>query len=260
MAYENLLVTIKDGIQYNTINREKKMNALNAATMQEIKQAMHDAISNPEVRGVIFQGAGEKAFVAGADISEFLELDKDHVSDFAKSGQDIMTIIENCPKPTIAVVQGFALGGGCELAMSCHMRIATPKARFGQPEVNLGLIPGYGGTQRMAHLLGKAKAFEFCMTADLIGAEDALRLGLVNYIEEDQAQALAKAESLLQKIFTKAPIAISKVIACVNDAINKPDQGYQTEYKAFGSLFETADLQEGVTAFLEKRKADFKGK
>ena len=205
-------------------------------------------------------GAGEKAFVAGADISEFTSLDAKGGEALAKRGQDLVfDKIENCPKPVVAAVNGFSLGGGCELAMACHFRTASENAKFGQPEVNLGLIPGYGGTQRLTQLIGKGKAMELMMTGDMVGAEDAKALGLVNHVFPI-AELLNETKKILQKIQTKAPVAVSKVIACVNEAAKGEAKGFANEISRFGECFATEDMKEGTGAFLEKRKAIFKGK
>lgn len=258
-TYNNLTTAIDQGILTLTINRPDKLNALNIETIDEIRQAVQAAYDNREVQGIILTGAGEKAFVAGADISEIASLNEVNARKFAENGQEVFSLLENSPKPVIAAVNGFALGGGCELAMACHMRVATAKAKFGQPEVNLGLIPGYGGTQRLAHLIGKGKAFELLMTGDMIGAEEAHRLGLVNYIEDNPEEMMETAKSLLNKIMKKAPLAIGKVIECVNAAYNPQEDGYQTEANNFASCCKTEDFKEGTTAFLEKRKPAFQG-
>ncbi|MEQ8905563.1 enoyl-CoA hydratase-related protein [Ekhidna sp.] len=259
-SYENLALDLVDGILTITINRESKMNALNRATMLELRDAFQYVQDNPkDIRGVILTGAGEKAFVAGADITEFTGLSEMHARKFAEEGQEIFQSIENSHTPVIAVVNGFALGGGCELAMAAHMRIAVSAAKFGQPEVNLGLIPGYGGTQRLTQLIGKGKAYEYLMSADMISAEQAMAMGLANHVEADKEAALTKAKEILQKIATKAPIAIGLVIDSVNAHYETGVNGYQTEANAFAGCFGTEDFKEGVAAFLEKRKADFKG-
>ncbi|KYG76891.1 enoyl-CoA hydratase [Roseivirga spongicola] len=259
MEYNNILVENKEGIVHLTVNRPDKLNALNIQTLDEIKTAFEEIYDDTSVKGVIITGAGEKAFVAGADISEIAELSEVNARKFAESGQEIFSAIENCHKPVIALVNGFALGGGCELAMACHMRVATATARFGQPEVNLGIIPGYGGTQRLTQLVGKAKSLELCMTGDMIGAEEAKTLGLVNHVEVDTDSALAKCEEILKKIGSKAPIAIGLVIDCVNAVYNEQENGYQTEANSFAACTKTTDFAEGTKAFLEKRKAEFKG-
>lgn len=259
-SYENLALENVDGILTITIQRESKMNALNRATMLEIKEAFQYVQDNPQdIRGVIITGAGEKAFVAGADISEFTGLSEMHARKFAEEGQEIFQSIEDCHTPVIAVINGFALGGGCELAMAAHMRVAVENAKFGQPEVNLGLIPGYGGTQRLTQLIGKGKAFEYLMSADMISSDEAKNLGLVNYVESDKDSAHAKATEILNKIVTKAPVAIGLVIDSVNAHYETGANGYQTEANAFAGCFGTEDFKEGVAAFLEKRPANFKG-
>ncbi|GAB4246811.1 MAG: enoyl-CoA hydratase-related protein [Ekhidna sp.] len=259
-SYKNLATDLNEGILTITINRESKMNALNRETMLELKQIFQYVQDNPkEIRGVILTGAGEKAFVAGADISEFTGINEMSARKFAEEGQEIFQSIEDCQTPVIAVVNGFALGGGCELAMSAHMRVATSAAKFGQPEVNLGLIPGYGGTQRLTQLIGKGRAFEYLMTADMLSAEQAHTYGLVNYIADTKDDAIKKATEILKKIQTKAPKAIGLVIDSVNAHFEDGVNGYQTEANAFAGCFGTEDFKEGVAAFLEKRKANFKG-
>jgi len=256
---ENLLLSTEDNILTITINRESKLNALNMGTLAELKEVFDSVYDNKEISGVILTGAGEKAFVAGADISEFSQLNEMNARKFAEEGQEIFELIENCHKPIIAVVSGFALGGGCELAMACHMRIATKTAKFGQPEVNLGILPGYGGTQRLTQLIGKARAFEYLMTADLLSAEQANQYGLANHVAEDKEAALAKAKEILSKIGSKAPIATGLVIECVNSLYKNDVDGYQTEANAFARCCGTHDFKEGAAAFLEKRKAAFTG-
>lgn len=258
--YQTLLTDLTDGTFVITINRPDKLNALNKDVIAELGKALDEVYGNADIKTVILTGAGEKAFVAGADISEFTSLDVAGGSALAKKGQELVfDKIENSPKPVIAAVNGFALGGGCELAMSCHFRIASENAKFGQPEVNLGLIPGYGGTQRLTQLIGKGKAMELMMTADMVGAEEAKSLGLVNHVFP-QAELLAEAKKIAQKIQTKAPIAVAKVIACVNDAAKGDANGFENEIKRFGECFATEDMKEGTGAFLEKRKASFAGK
>ncbi len=258
--YQTLLTDLQDGTLVVTINRPDKLNALNKDVIEELGKVVDEIYNNAEIKSAILTGSGEKAFVAGADISEFTTLDAAGGSALAKKGQDnVFDKIENSPKPIVAAVNGFALGGGCELAMSCHFRTASENAKFGQPEVNLGLIPGYGGTQRLTQLVGKGKAMELMMTADMIGADEAKALGLVNHVWP-LAELLSKTKEILQKIHTKAPIAISKVISCVNDAAKADSNGFANEVKRFGECFSTEDMREGTTAFLEKRKAIFKGK
>lgn len=258
--YQTLLTDLQDGILTITINRPDKLNALNKDVLSELSQVVDDIYSNDDIKTAIITGAGEKGFVAGADISEFIPLDVKGAENLARTNQEnVLNKIEDCPKPIVAAINGFALGGGCELAMACHFRIAAENAKFGQPEVNLGLIPGYGGTQRLTQLIGKGKAMELMMTADMIGAEEAKTLGLVNHVFP-QAELLEQTRKILQKIQTKAPIAISKVISCVNDAAKGVPQGFDNEITRFGELFDTEDVREGTTAFLEKRKAAFTGK
>jgi len=256
---QNILTEVKNNILYLTINRESKLNALNYQTLEEIKNIFDEVSDNKEIKGVIMTGAGEKSFVAGADISEIAELNELNARKFAEYGQEVFTTIENCHKPVIAVINGFALGGGCELSMACHIRVASANAKFGQPEVNLGIIPGYGGTQRLTYLVGRGKANELMMTADIIDAEEALKLGLVNHVLEDKNSALLKAEEILNKIISKAPLAIGMIVDCVNSVFIPEENGYQTEANSFARCVKSADFEEGTSAFLEKRKPIFKG-
>ncbi|KPQ18768.1 MAG: enoyl-CoA hydratase [Algoriphagus marincola HL-49] len=257
--FKNILAETKDGILYLTINREDKMNALNFATLEELREVFDTVLEDKSIKAVILTGAGEKAFVAGADISEIAELNEVNARKFAENGQEIFSVIENCEKPVVAVTNGFTLGGGCELAMACHMRIASANARFGQPEVNLGIIPGYGGTQRLTILIGRGKANELMMTGDMINAEEARSLGLVNHVLPSKEEALAKAEEILHKIMSKAPLAIGMVVDCVNAVYRSDENGYQTEANSFARCVKSGDYKEGTSAFLEKRKPVFKG-
>ncbi|MBX7182804.1 MAG: enoyl-CoA hydratase/isomerase family protein [Bacteroidia bacterium] len=259
MTYTQITTQLNDGIFLITVNRPDKLNALNYEVLSDLNNAFDEVYSNSAIKSVIITGAGPKSFVAGADISEFKGLDVANGIKLAQRGQAIFKKIEDSPKPVIAAVNGFALGGGCELAMSCHIRVAAPNAKFGQPEVNLGLIPGYGGTQRLIQLIGKGKALELLMTADMIGAEEALRLGLVNYVVAPE-ELLNKATEILKKIATKAPVAITQVIACANAYYTDGVDGFQAEIDRFGDCCATSDFQEGATAFLEKRAANFQGK
>ncbi|HNY55415.1 MAG: enoyl-CoA hydratase/isomerase family protein [Sphingobacteriales bacterium] len=260
MEFKNLLWEITDNILLLTINRADKLNALNGETILEIQAAFTEAKKTAGLKGIIVTGAGEKAFVAGADISEFHALDMQQAKALAQRGHDIFFLIEHMQIPVIAVVNGFALGGGCELSMACHMRVATANAKFGQPEVNLGIIAGYGGTQRLIQYIGKSKALELHLTADMIDAQTALNLGLLNYIETDKTAALEKAKTIINKIATKGPVAVAKVIECTNAYYKDGVDGFDFEVNAFASLFHTEDVKEGVSAFLEKRKPEFKGK
>lgn len=258
-AFKNLLVEIHEGILMIIINRVEKLNALNFKTLDEIRDAIQQAYDNPEVRSVIITGAGEKAFVAGADISEFTQVNEVNARKFAENGQEIFALIESCPKPVIAAVNGYALGGGCELALACHMRVASENAKFGLPEVTLGILPGYGGTQRMSQLVGRGRAFEFIMTGDMISAEDAYRTGLVNHVATKE-ELIPKCKQILNTIMQRAPLAIAQVVDCVNAAYKKEEDGFQAEANSFLICVKSEDFKEGVNAFLEKRKANFKGK
>ena len=259
MAYENLLTEKKESIFIITINRPDKLNALNKSTIREIGEAVNAAEKDADVRVIILTGSGNKAFVAGADISEFSNFSEAEGAQLAQDGHDVFNSIEKCSKPVIAAINGFALGGGCELAMACHMRIAASNAKFGQPEVKLGLIPGYGGTQRLPQLIGKTKAMELLMTADMLNADDALQLGLVNYVTPPES-LLEKCYEIAGKIAAQAPLALAGIIRSVNDFYAKKADGYKTEIAEFGKCFITDDFTEGTTAFLEKRKPAFKGK
>jgi enoyl-CoA hydratase len=225
--------------------------------MEEIGTVMQQVYDSREIKGVIFTGEGEKAFIAGADIAEIASLTEVSSRKFAERGQEIFAMIEDCPKPVIAAINGYALGGGCELAMACHIRVAVESAKFGQPEVNLGLIPGYGGTQRLTQLVGKGKALELMMTADTISAQEAKAIGLVNHVVKTQAELMTLATNILTKILSKAPLAIEMVISCVNAVYNKEEDGYQTEANSFSICCKSEDFKEGTKAFLEKRPAKF---
>lgn len=259
MNYTTLLTQLDNGILTVTINRPDKLNALNKDVFTDLDNLMNEVYSSNSIQSVIITGAGTKAFVAGADITEFGGLSKDEAKQLAKRGQDIFTRIENSPKPIIACVNGFALGGGCELAMACHFRIASENAKFGQPEVNLGLIPGYGGTQRLVQLIGKGRAIELLISGNMIDANTAFQYGLVNSIVP-QEELLTKAQSLLQVINSKAPLAVAACIKAANAVWDETQNGYTVEIDEFGNCFDTQDMKEGTTAFLEKRKAVFTGK
>ncbi|MCC5938720.1 MAG: enoyl-CoA hydratase/isomerase family protein [Lunatimonas sp.] len=256
---KNILSEIKDGILYLTINRESKLNALSYKILEELNNIFNEVNDNKSIRGVIITGAGDKAFVAGADINEISELNEVNARKFAEFGQEVFQNIESCHKPVIAVINGYALGGGCELAIACHMRVATENAKMGQPEVNLGIIPGYGGTQRLTHLIGRTKATEMLMTADMIDAPEAMRLGMLNYMEPTKELALARAEAILSKIMKKAPLSIGMIIDCVNAVYDSAGNGYQIEANSFARCVKSEDYREGTKAFLEKREPNFKG-
>ncbi|MBC7655200.1 MAG: enoyl-CoA hydratase/isomerase family protein [Oligoflexus sp.] len=256
MTFNNLIIDKSNFIQLITISREAKLNALNRETLKEINLAIIDAIVDENVRGIIITGAGEKAFVAGADISEFSSFNSPEGKELAKEGhQNVFDLIENCPKPIIAAINGFALGGGLELAMACHIRMASANAKMGLPEVTLGLIPGYGGTQRLPNLIGKGKAMEMILSANMITAEEALTNRLVNKVLKDKPELLKAATELMQNIIQKSPNAIKAAISAIN-AANKPD-GFNKEIEEFSNCFGTDDFKEGVNAFLEKRKPKF---
>ncbi len=260
MNYQQIISEVKENILYITINRAQKLNALNKEVLVELADAICFATNEAEVRGVLITGAGEKAFVAGADISEFQNYNLEEGKELARIGHStVFDAIENCPKPVVAAINGFALGGGLELAMACHIRIASDNAKLGLPEVTLGLIPGYGGTQRLTQLVGKGRAIQMITTADMITAERAAEIGLVNEVVP-QAELLVKAEEILNKIKQRAPLAVASAIRAINASSNKEVNGFETEIEEFSRCFQTADFKEGVTAFLEKRKAVFTGK
>ena len=257
MSYENILSENKDGICYLTINRPKHLNALNGATLVELNKAIVEADNDNFVRCIILTGADNKAFVAGADIKEFSEFDKKNGENLARKGQELLfNLLENASTPSIAAINGFALGGGLELAMACHIRIASDNAKMGLPEVSLGVIPGYGGTQRLADLVGKGKAMEMIVTAGMLSAEEAQQWGLVNHVCS-QDDLIPMAEKIALKIKRNSPKAISKAIKAVNAGFTDGINGFDIEISEFGSCFETQEFIEGTTAFMEKRKANF---
>jgi enoyl-CoA hydratase len=257
--YQTLLNSLENNVLTITINRPEKLNALNKDVFTDLDKALDDIEKNPEIRSVIITGAGSKAFVAGADITEFGGLNKNEAMAMAKRGQDIFLKIERCNKPIIAAVNGFALGGGCELSMACHFRIASENAKFGQPEVNLGLIPGYGGTQRLVQLIGKGNAMELLMSGNMIDAHEAKQLRLVNHVTTADT-LLEQARLILSVINSKAPLAVAACIKAANAVYDETINGFDLEIKEFGNCFDTEDMKEGTSAFLEKRKAIFKGK
>lgn len=258
MEYKTILTGLSEGILTITINRPDKLNALNKMVFDELDQIMDIVYSDASIKSVVITGQGDKAFVAGADISEFMSVPADKGAELALRGQAVFFKIESCPKPVVAAVNGFALGGGCELAMACHFRYASENAKFGQPEVNLGLIPGYGGTQRLTNLIGKGRALELLMTGNFIGAGEAYRMGLANAVFP-QAELMDKVREVLRLIMTKSPFAISKVIKAAN-GFDHSRNGFDNEGKLFGETFASQDMKEGTSAFLEKRKPNFTGK
>lgn len=259
MSFENILLDSADGIAVITINRPDKLNALNKATISELNKAFKMADEDKAVKVIIVTGSGEKAFVAGADISEFADFSVEKGQELSAKGQELLfDFVENLSTPVIAAVNGFALGGGLELAMSTHFRVASDNAKMGLPETSLGVIPGYGGTQRLAQLVGKGKAMEMVMTAGMISASGALNYGLVNYVTT-QAELLDKCKEIAGKIMRNSSVAISSAIRSINAGFKDGVDGYEVEIKEFGWNFGTADFKEGTTAFLEKRKPNFPG-
>lgn len=256
---QNLVTTKDNALLTIKITRPAALNALNNATIDELQECIQEAYRNDQIRGIILTGDGEKAFVAGADIKELSALNKDQALSLAEKGQRLFKQIEECPKPVVAAVNGFALGGGCELAMACHIRIATENAKFGQPEVNLGIIPGYGGTQRLAQLTGRGKALELMLTGDIISAKEAKEIGLVNHVVSNVEELAALAHKIITKILGKSPIAVANVIKSVNAGYSFEHAGYAAEANYFAECATTKDFKEGTSAFLEKRQPSFKG-
>ncbi len=260
MAFENLIVEKRDGIAFITFNRPKVLNALNRKTVEELRDALVDARDDAAVRVVILTGAGEKSFVAGADISELAQRTPVDGKDFSLFGQGVFQLLETLGKPSICAINGFALGGGCELALSCSIRVASKNAKLGQPEVKLGIIPGYGGSQRLARLCGKGVAHELCLTGEMITAEEAQRIGLVNRIYEP-AELLPAAEAMAKKIIANAPLAVKYTMEAIERGMEIPqEEGLFLEATLFGLSCATEDMREGTKAFLEKRPAKFEGK
>ena len=260
MNFENILLSQKEAFAIITINRPKKLNALNKATIEELHEAFQVLDKDSSVKVIVITGSGEKAFVAGADISEFAHFTVDNGGKLAAKGQEMLfNFIENLSKPVIAAVNGFALGGGLELAMACHFRVASDNAKMGLPEVSLGVIPGYGGTQRLPQLIGKGNAMELIMTAGMISAEKAAALGLVNYVTTLE-ELMPLVEKLAGKIMRNSSVAIGAAIKAVNANFEDGVNGFEVEISEFGNCFGTEDFREGTTAFLEKRKANFPGR
>ena len=260
MNYENILVTAENRIATIIINRPTKLNALNKATIHELHEAFKSAEADSDVNVILLTGSGEKAFVAGADISEFADFSVEEGAQLAAQGQELLfDFVQNLKTPVIAAVNGFALGGGLELAMACHFRVASENAKMGLPEVSLGVIPGYGGTQRLPQLIGKGKAMELIMTAGMMNAQEALDWKLVNYVVPS-AELISFCTEIANKILRNSPLAISAAIKAINANFKDGVNGFETEIKHFGKSFGTADFKEGTTAFLEKRKPVFTGK
>jgi enoyl-CoA hydratase len=260
VSYKNIQIASKNPkILTVIINRPEALNALNSETLHELEEILQQASQNHEVAGLIITGEGEKAFVAGADIKELTSLTKEKASKFAHFGQKVFKMLEESSKPTIAVVNGFALGGGCELAMACHMRIAVESAKFGQPEVNLGIIPGYGGTQRLTQIVGRGKALEWMITGEMITSDEALKWGLINHVAPTKADAMEMAERLMSKILSKGPLAIANLIKSVNAGFSFEESGYQAEVFNFAECTTTNDFKEGTSAFIDKRRPNFRG-
>ena len=260
MNYQTLIVSNKERIAFITINRPDKLNALNAQCKNELKDVFTSTKNNHDVDAVILTGAGEKAFVAGTDIGELLSLDAQSGKEFAEGGQSIFDLIQHLGKPVIAAINGYALGGGCELALACHIRICSENAKFGQPEVNLGVIPGYGGTQRLARLIGTGKAIEMILTGNQMDAQEALRCGLVNKVVT-QAELLSAAEAIAVTIISKGQLAVRMSLKAINATLEMPlSEGLKVEAALFGECCTTDDAKEGINAFMQKRKPVFKGK
>jgi len=257
MSYNNLTYKIENRMNIISINRPEKLNALNIETFSEINHAIKLSISNPEVRIIIITGVGEKAFVAGADIKEFVNFTMEQASELSESGHKILSeTVERCPKPIIAAINGYALGGGLELAMACHLRVASENSKMGLPEVSLGVIPGYGGTQRLPQLIGKGRALDMIITAKMIDADEALAYGLINY-KTDKTELMNFVKNLSGKILSNSSNAIKNAIRSVNASFENGIDGFKLEINEFGKCFETKEFKEGTSAFLNKRKPDF---
>ena len=255
---ENLKIDHTEGVVTVSISRPEALNALNLKTLSELIVVLQQTYQQPDYRGIVLTGDGDKAFVAGADIKELSALTQDQAFAFAQNGQRLFKLIEDCPKPVIAAVNGFALGGGCELAMACHIRIASVNAKFGQPEVNLGIIPGYGGTQRLTQLVGRGKALELMMTGDMISAEEAKVIGLINHVVPKE-ELMTFALSMMNRILSRGPVAVANVVRSVNAGFNFEFAGYEAEAQSFAACTTTQDFKEGTEAFIAKRQPKFKG-
>src|SRR6201987_1261226 len=259
-SFENITYEVKGSIGYITLNRPKVMNALNRRTVEELNAAFHVAKEDATVKGIILTGTGEKAFIAGADIAELSAIDGEQAGEFSKKGQEALLFLETLGKPVIAAVNGFALGGGCETAMACTMRIAAENAKFGQPEVKLGIIPGYGGTQRLPRLVGKGRALQLILSGEIITAQEAYRIGLVNEVVPE-SDLITRAEAILKEIAANAPIAVKHSLEAVNKGMDaSQSEGLALEASYFGLCAGTEDKKEGTSAFLEKRSPQFHGR
>ena len=257
---ENLRLEVEERVALLTVNRPEVLNALNLAVLQELESALLQLTEDDEVAAVILTGEGEKAFVAGADIKQLAELEAMSAREFSAYGQSVFRLVESCPKPVMAAVNGFCLGGGCELALACHIRVASSRATFGQPEVKLGVIPGYGGTQRLSRLVGKGKAMELVLSGEMISADEALRIGLVNRVV-DPHELLSTSRDLAGRIAANGPLAVRLAIQAINDGAEVPlEQALSMEAGLFGLACSTEDMREGTRAFLEKRKPEFSGR
>ena len=255
---ENLIIDHTGGIVTIAISRPEALNALNLKTLSELITVLQQTYEQPDYRGIILTGDGDKAFVAGADIKELSALTREQALAFAQNGQRLFKLIEDCPKPIIAAVNGYALGGGCELAMACHIRLASDDAKFGQPEVNLGIIPGYGGTQRLTQLVGRGKALEIMLTGDMISAKEAEQIGLVNHVVAKE-ELIGVAGKMMNRILSKGPVAVANIIKSVNAGFNFERAGYEAEAENFAVCTTTFDFKEGTNAFIEKRQPRFRG-
>lgn len=259
MAMKHFQIQYSNKVLTVTISRPKALNALNSELLEELKDIIQELYQNKDTRGLILTGDGDRAFVAGADIKELAVLTQDQALELARKGQALFKQIEDCPKPIIAAVNGFALGGGCELAMACHIRIATENATFAQPEINLGIIPGYGGTQRLTQLVGRGKALELMLTGDQITAQEAKAVGLVNHVVSNRDELMSLATSIMNKIISKGPVAIANVIKSVNAGFGYENAGYIAEAENFSNCTITNDFKEGTRSFIEKRQPTFSG-
>lgn len=257
MHYENLILDQQGAILILTVNRPEKHNALNIATLKEISNAISYAVAEGSIRGILITGAGSRAFISGADISEFVGLHQNKAEELARFGQSTLKQLETCPKPILAAINGFAYGGGCELAMACHLRIASSNARFSQPEVNLGIMAGYGGTQRLIQYIGKTKAMEMHLTGRVIDAEQALKLGLLNDVVSPDV-LLERSKGMLNEITKKSSETVSRIIKTMNGYFENDGSGYELEVEEFGKCFVSDDFKEGIQAFFEKREPKFK--